>query len=460
MSVSFSTRSGRDADRAYFTFDESHRTHQEQYFDFGPRWRCLKSIRHRNGRSNCSRLSCLLRLLATHQFTICIPLSSTWRRARRCTSLRITGRRARSTSPSTIRAQSSFERIPASFFSHIRSRRGNASDRDVATFDLTLIDEEGMVLAEIDGFSMRQVRDLRDGLGIVREPQFCVRVSELLCRPQLAPGDLTCSGSACISRIIKSQRSLRGLCLARWTKRRHSSHPRCPPGLDPENASTNDDVETVLSEWWQELLGIGPARSRRRFFRARRALAARRAALQQVKENVRRQHRFVILFRGANDPDSRTAHSRGMHDDGPPAVVESGSGNYSGRRNTPSAVCRVRTRRPCARLSQIGTASLSEDQSVYGLVPRGIDGTEPYDWRVEDIAAYYVQAIRIQQPDGPYRVVGHSFGGIVAFEVAQQLVASGGQVSFVGLLDTHRAAVHAGSQTLAANSRPSRLDWI
>ena len=72
----------------------------------------------------------------------------------------------------------------------------------------------------------------------------------------------------------------------------------------------------------------------------------------------------------------------------------------------------------------------------YGLVPRGIDGTEPYDWRVEDIAAYYVQAIRIQQPEGPYRVVGHSFGGIVAFEVAQQLVASGGQVSFVGLLDT------------------------
>ena len=124
-----------------------------------------------------------------------------------------------------------------------------------------------------------------------------------------------------------------------------------------------------------------------------------------------------------------------MHDDGPPAVVESGSGNYSGRRNTPAVVHRVRTRRPCARLSQIGTAS--QPRSIRVRVGSSRNRrNRTLDWHVEDIAAYYVQAIRIQQPDGPYRVVGHSFGGIVAFEVAQQLVASGGQVSFVGLLDT------------------------
>ena len=60
-----------------------------------------------------------------------------------------------------------FRTIPPRFFSHIRSRQRNEADRDVATFDLTLVDLEGMVLAQIDGFSMRKVRDPRDGLGIV-----------------------------------------------------------------------------------------------------------------------------------------------------------------------------------------------------------------------------------------------------------------------------------------------------
>ena len=79
---------------------------------------------------------------------------------------------------------------------------------------------------------------------------------------------------------------------------------------------------------------------------------------------------------------------------------------------------------------------LGEDQPVYGLIPRGLDGREPYHTTVEDIAAYYVDAIRKVQPEGSYRLVGHSFGGTVAFEAAQQLLARGGSVSFLGLFDT------------------------
>jgi thioesterase domain-containing protein len=79
---------------------------------------------------------------------------------------------------------------------------------------------------------------------------------------------------------------------------------------------------------------------------------------------------------------------------------------------------------------------LGEDQPVYGLVPRGRNGHEPSHMYVEEMAAYYVEAIRRVQPEGPYRLLGHSFGGIVAFEVAQQLVAQGVVVSLLGLLDT------------------------
>ena len=43
--------------------------------------------------------------------------------------------------------------------------------------------------------------------------------------------------------------------------------------------------------------------------------------------------------------------------------------------------------------------------------------------------------MRAQQPEGPYRLVGYSFAGIVAYEVAQRLVAAGQEVQFLGLLD-------------------------
>ena len=71
-----------------------------------------------------------------------------------------------------------------------------------------------------------------------------------------------------------------------------------------------------------------------------------------------------------------------------------------------------------------------------GWYREALDGAQPYHTRVEDMAAHYVNAIRNQQPEGPYRLVGHSFGGIVAFEVAQQIVAQGGVVDFLGLFDT------------------------
>lgn len=79
---------------------------------------------------------------------------------------------------------------------------------------------------------------------------------------------------------------------------------------------------------------------------------------------------------------------------------------------------------------------LGEDQPVFGLLPRGLDGKEPYFTRVEDMAAYYADAIRDSQPVGPYQLIGYSFGGIVAFEVARQIVARGGEVSLLGVLDT------------------------
>jgi len=77
--------------------------------------------------------------------------------------------------------------------------------------------------------------------------------------------------------------------------------------------------------------------------------------------------------------------------------------------------------------------TLSPGQGAYGLQAPWADETAP---PLEAMAAAYVREIRAVQPRGPYRLAGLSFGGIVCFEMAQQLVAAGERVSFLALLDT------------------------
>lgn len=78
----------------------------------------------------------------------------------------------------------------------------------------------------------------------------------------------------------------------------------------------------------------------------------------------------------------------------------------------------------------------SREQPVYGIQSQALDRTGPALMRVEEIASYYIREMRSHRPKGPYSLLGYSFGGIVAFEMAQQLRALGEQVGLVGLVDT------------------------
>lgn len=79
--------------------------------------------------------------------------------------------------------------------------------------------------------------------------------------------------------------------------------------------------------------------------------------------------------------------------------------------------------------------TLGTAQPVYGLLasPRG--DHNPFS-SIQDEAAYYVEQICALQPDGPYYLTGWSYGGMTAFETAQQLLARGKTIAFLGILDT------------------------
>jgi thioesterase domain-containing protein/acyl carrier protein len=79
---------------------------------------------------------------------------------------------------------------------------------------------------------------------------------------------------------------------------------------------------------------------------------------------------------------------------------------------------------------------LGQEQTVYGLQSQGLDGKAAPLTRVEAMAQHYIQELRTVQNQGPYFLVGYSFGGLVAYEMARQLVESGQTVGMLALLDS------------------------
>jgi oxalate---CoA ligase len=104
---------------------------------------------------------------------------------------------------------------------------------------------------------------------------------------------------------------------------------------------------------------------------------------------------------------------------------------------------------------------LGSDQPFYGLQAQGLDGKQPPLNRIEQMAAKYIQEIRTVRPHGPYRLAGYSLGGMVAFEMAQQLQAQGQQVDLLALFDTygHRSIEKMKNFNTLSLDRKVQLHW-
>ena len=83
------------------------------------------------------------------------------------------------------------------------------------------------------------------------------------------------------------------------------------------------------------------------------------------------------------------------------------------------------------------SADLGPDRPIYGIWYPQTHGPRDVAGSVEDIAAACTDAIRTERPVGPFFLFGHSFGGVVMYEVAQQLARGGHDVGLLVLADAH-----------------------
>jgi thioesterase domain-containing protein/acyl carrier protein len=195
------------------------------------------------------------------------------------------------------------------------------------------------------------------------------------------------------------------------------------------------DVEGVLTSWWKELLNVDQVGLDQDFFDLGGHSLMGVALFGKVKEAYGLDLDLSTLF------EARTVRALG-------GLIRQHGPLSSAKRVSRSHVVPIQPKgklAPIYVISGIGgnvvkfhrlAFHLGEDQPIYGLLPRGLDGKDSFHSRIEDMATDYVNAIQAMQPDGPYHLVGYSFGGTVAFEVAQQIVARKGKLGLLGLLDT------------------------
>lgn len=76
------------------------------------------------------------------------------------------------------------------------------------------------------------------------------------------------------------------------------------------------------------------------------------------------------------------------------------------------------------------------DRPVYALRARGFDASDGgYYTSMTEMVHSCLSGIKRVQPQGPYALLGYSFGSILTFEITKILEAEGSEVKFLGTLD-------------------------
>ncbi|HJR06705.1 MAG TPA: amino acid adenylation domain-containing protein, partial [Pyrinomonadaceae bacterium] len=200
------------------------------------------------------------------------------------------------------------------------------------------------------------------------------------------------------------------------------------PGAD--FVAPRNTTELQLAQIWEALLNVRPVGVNDNFFTlgGHSLLAVRLMA--EVRKQFGRDLPLDTLFKGATiESLAAIIRQEAAHHWSPlvaiqPAVstkppvffVHPAGGNI---------ICYVALAR-----------HLGIEQPFYGLQARGLDGRDEPFARLEDMAAYYVNAVRSVQTEGPYLLGGWSLGGVVAYEMARQLRELGQEIALLALLDS------------------------
>ena len=208
-----------------------------------------------------------------------------------------------------------------------------------------------------------------------------------------------------------------------------------PPAIDIHARSTDtvapaNEVEAAIKVVWEDLLGEEGLSVEDDFFLIGGDSVLAMTMFLRMEQRLERQ----LPFEGLWLQGSTIRALAKTVSDGVPEVNWGQALPLQTNGDKPALFVVSQRSMPVFCLSLI--PYFGSDQPVYGLPARGVGGDAPPDRRIEDMAAHCIAMMRQVQPEGPYRVMGHSAGGLVAFEIAQVLDRQGADVSKLVLLDS------------------------
>ncbi len=192
-----------------------------------------------------------------------------------------------------------------------------------------------------------------------------------------------------------------------------------------------DEYEQEVAEVWRRVLGVHPVGVHEDFFElGGQSLDAARVLAELEARRGQPFPMADLIGRSTVEQMAQVVRDRAEHRGRRSTVVRLQEGDPSRPR-----LFFVHDLYGTAWTARHLARELGPDQPVHGFESPVLRGPKSPFRTLQMLALRYVTDLRLVQPNGPYHLAGYSFGGVLAFEVARQLVAEGEEVAFLGVID-------------------------
>ena len=448
------------------------RSPQEDHLRFGGRWRVLESMRFGEGEA-CATLGLASDFTADVDQVLLHPglLDLATGFAMSLIEGYDLAPARQLWVPITYRRMRVHGGLPARIRSWVKNHGPNRESDEFASFDVWITDEEGRVLVEVTEFTIKKLVDPEFGAArpatandLVREEsgQRELSAPELAFQHNLSLGIRPEEGVQALHRVLTltapaqlfvSSLDLNNLIRQTDALSVHRSGEIAKfsrPKLDSTYVEPRDDVERTLVDIWEDLLGVENVGVQDSFFDlgGHSLIAVRLFA--KLNKQYKVDYPISVLFEAPTIEACAKLIREAVGDSGTTATTTAVSEREPEVRTRYKHLVAMHPSnseddRPfflaagmfgnVLNLRQLANL-IGKDRPFYGLQARGLYGDDKPHATFEEMATDYLEEIRQVQPHGPYLLGGFSGGGIVAYEMAQQLSALGEEVSLLVMLDT------------------------